>query len=102
MNEGRENRTTGRRRTLFGGTIFAKGGKSWDCSISDISEAGVRAKVDAEFDLGDSVDLRINKFNDMRPCTVMWIRDEYIGLQFNVKIDPDAENLSELFKFARK
>jgi len=102
MNEGRENRTTGRRRTLFGGTIFGKDGSKWDCSISDISEAGVRAKVDAEFEIGDEVDLRINKFNDMRPCVVMWKREEFIGLQFHVKIDPDAENLTGLFKFARK
>ena len=102
MVEGHENRATGRRRTLFGGTIFSKNGNSWDCSISDISEAGVRAKVKAEFEIGDKLDLRINKFNDMRPCTVMWIRDKYIGLQFDVKIDPETENLSELFKFARK
>lgn len=102
MQEGRENRTTGRRRTLFGGTIFGKDGNTWDCSISDISEAGVRAKVKAEFEIGDKVDLRINKFNDMRPCTVMWIRDGFIGLQFNVKIDPESENLTELFRFARK
>lgn len=102
MQEGRENRASGRRRTLFGGTIFGKDGNSWDCSISDISKAGVRAKVKAEFEIGDPVDLRINKFNDMRPCTVMWARDGFIGLQFNVRIDPESENLTELFKFARK
>ncbi len=38
-----------RRRTLIGGMIY-RGADKWSCSISDISESGVRVKTDAEIE----------------------------------------------------
>ena len=98
MADEKDNRTSGRRRTLFGGVIFDEKGNSWDCSISDISETGARVKTDADLEAGSFVDLKINKFNDIRRTKVMWFREGHIGLEFVVKIDKTKEGMSEFFK----
>ncbi len=98
MADGKESRSSGRRRTLFGGVIYGEGGETWDCSISDISEEGAKVKSSAELELGTFVDLKINKFNDLRRTKVMWIRDGHVGLQFLVKIDKAKDGMSEFFK----
>ncbi len=98
MADGKESRRSGRRRTLFGGVIYGEGGEAWDCSISDISEEGAKVKSDADLDRGTFVDLKINKFNDLRRTKVMWIRGGHVGLQFLVKIDKAKDGMSDFFK----
>ena len=98
MADERDNRESGRRRTLFGGVIFDEDGKSWNCSISDISESGAKVKTEADLKAGSFVDLKINKFNDIRRTKVMWFREGHIGLEFVVKIDKTKEGISEFFK----
>ena len=98
MADSRENRKTGRRRTLFGGVVYDEDGKGWDCSISDISETGARIKSAAKLELDMFVDLKINKFNDLRRTKVMWKREGFVGLEFLVKIDKAKDGLSEFFK----
>lgn len=98
MVQGEEHRKDGRRRTLFGGTIYDESGQSFDCSVSDISTSGVKVKTKTEFEIGDAVDLRINKFNDLRPCHVIWKREGAIGLRFEVHIDPYDPDMADLFK----
>lgn len=100
MADGINNRRAGRRRTLFGGVIYDEDRNIWECSISDFSEEGVKVKVRSEvnFEIGDSVDLKINKFEGLRRCKIMWARDGYIGLRFLVKIDKVKDGMSEFFK----
>lgn len=98
MADSNESRKTGRRRTLFGGVVYDEVGKGWDCMISDISETGAKVKSAANLEIGMSVDLKINKFNDMRRTKVMWIREGYVGLEFLVKIDKAKDGISEFFK----
>ncbi len=102
MADGQEHRRSGRRRTLFGGKMFDEEGNVWECSVSDISEEGARVKSDAALAAESFVDLKINKFNDLRRCKVMWVREGYIGLQFLVKIDKDKEGMSDFFKLIEK
>ncbi len=102
MADGQENRRSGRRRTLFGGKMFDEEGNVWECSVSDISEEGARVKSDAALPAESFVDLKINKFNDLRRCKVMWVREGYIGLLFLVKIDKDKEGMSDFFKLIEK
>jgi len=83
---------------LFGGVVYDEEGKAWECSISDISETGARIKSEAKLELKMFVDLKINKFNDLRRTKVMWKREGYVGLQFLVKIDKGKNGLSEFFK----
>jgi len=97
MADGRDNRKSGRRRTLFGGVIYA-GDSAWDCSISDISEMGAKVRVGTELPIGAFVDLKITKLNDLRRCKVMWIRDGHLGLEFVVKIDKVKNGMTEFFK----
>ncbi len=104
MADGRENRRSGRRKTLFGGVIYDEDRNAWECSVSDLSEEGVRIKItpEANLELGDFVDLKINKFNDLRRSKVMWARDGYTGLQFLVKVDRNEESMSGFFKLIDK
>jgi len=104
MADGRENRRSGRRKTLFGGVIYDEDRNAWECSVSDLSEEGVRIKVvpEANLELGDFVDLKINKFNALRRSKVMWAREGYTGLQFLVKVNRNEEGMSEFFKLIGK
>jgi len=88
-----------RRRTIFGGVIFERDGNTWECSVADISETGVRVRVGTELELGSYVELKINKFDGLRRCEVMWKREKWIGLRFEVKLNPDDEEMATLFKF---
>ena len=98
MADERDSRKSGRRRTLFGGVIYGEDGQTWTCSISDISEKGAKVKSDAEVESGSFVDLKINKFNDIRRTKVMWIREGHLGLEFLVKIDKVKDGMAEFFK----
>ena len=98
MADGKETRRSGRRRTLFGGVIYGEGGETWDCSISDISEEGAKVRSEAELEIGTFVDLKINKFKDLRRTKVMWVRGGHVGLQFLVKIDKAKDGMSDFFK----
>lgn len=95
-----KDRRSTRRRTLFGGVVYDDERNAWDCSVSDFSEEGVKVRVppDANLEMGAFVDLKINKFNDIRRCKVMWARDGFIGLQFLVKIDKEKDGMSDFFK----
>lgn len=98
MAEGRDQRKSGRRRTLFGGVIFDENRKVWECSVADISQVGAKIKCAAELEKGAFVELKINKFNDLRRCKVMWTRPGVIGLEFLIEIDKVKDGMSELFK----
>lgn len=102
MNTNEDKRNSMRRRTIFGGVLFDDGGRHWDCSISDISETGVKIRSKtAELQIGDEIELKINKFNDLRRCEVSWIRGNHIGLRFLVTITHHDGDMARLFKFAR-
>ena len=91
------NRTFRRRRTLFGGTIF-KGSQKWDCRISDISESGVRVRTDCDLEIGTLVELKITKINDFREAEIVWKTENFIGLNFLVRIDPKNAEVALLFR----
>ncbi|NQU59499.1 MAG: PilZ domain-containing protein [Rhodospirillales bacterium] len=97
-----ESRRSNRRRTLFGGFIFDEDGKSWDCSVSDISYTGVKVRSEVNLEMGAFVELKINKFNDLRRTKVMWVGPGQYGLQFLVKIDKAKDGMTELFKLIDK
>lgn len=98
MADASDKRKSGRRRTLFGGVVYVGGNEAWDCSISDISEIGAKVRVAADLPVGSFVDLKINKLNDIRRCTVMWAREGHLGLEFLVKIDKSKNRMGEFFK----
>ncbi len=91
-----------RRRTIFGGVVYTDDGRQWDCSVSDISATGVRVRLPELLDHGTLVDLKINKFNDLRRCEVVWVRDPYLGLKFLVEIPENDKNMTTLFKLGPK
>ncbi len=93
-------RSTTRRRTIFGGVIYEDDGRNSECSVSDISQSGVKVKTSIAPEVGAEVDLKINKFNAIHRCTVAWIREGEIGLQFLVAISPKDDEMARLFKFS--
>ncbi len=102
MADGIDKRAHGRRRTIFGGTIYAQNGGVWDCSIVDISESGVKLRATTELAMGDKVDLKINKYNELRSCEVIWLREGEVGLQFIMNIDPQRAGMNNLLGILRK
>lgn len=90
-----------RRRTIFGGVLYEDNGRPVECAVSDISESGVKVKANIDLKVGTELDLKINKFNDIRRCSVAWIRDGAIGLSFLVPITPKDEEMAKLFKFSK-
>ncbi len=102
MDNVEDKRNSLRRRTIFGGVLFDDGGRNWECSVSDISETGVKVRAKtAELEVGAQIELKINKFNDLRRCEVTWVRGKEFGLRFLVTITRHDGDLARLFKFAR-
>jgi len=102
MNTNDDKRNSLRRRTIFGGVLFDDGGRNWECSVSDISETGVKVRAKtAKLKVGGEIELKINKFNDLRRCEVTWARGTEFGLRFLVSITRQDGELARLFKFAR-
>lgn len=93
-------RTNIRRKTIFGGVLYDEAGRSFECSVSDISQTGAKIRVSAPLQVGAEIDLKINKFNDLRRCTVAWVRENAIGLHFLVPITTKNEEMARLFKFS--
>ena len=91
-------RAKGRRKTLFGGVIYDENKDKWDCKISDISESGAMVKSAAPLKAGSFVDLRINKYKDLRRVEVMWAKDGVIGLRFLVELKKSSQEMSRFFE----
>ena len=90
-----------RRRTLFGGLIFAPDGTQHECSISDISKSGARVRVSGELEVGSHVDLKINKYGILLRSTVMWLREGYYGVEFKTGLDTEDEGVRRFFDLIR-
>lgn len=94
-------RTSVRRRTIFGGVLFLDDGQHWDCSVSDISKSGVKVRTPRPVEKGTLVDLKINKFDELRQCEVIWVGESFIGLRFLVEIDDGDKTMASLFSLGR-
>lgn len=90
-----------RRRTIFGGIIYEDTGQATECSITDISETGVKVRTKMSLEIGREVDLKINKFNELRRCVVAWVREGEVGLQFLIAMTAKNEEMARLFKFSK-
>lgn len=100
MTEDANQRTKTRRRTIFGGVIYEDNGRNSECSVNDISQSGVKVKTSITPEIGVEVDLKINKFNTIHRCSIAWVRNGEIGLQFLVAISPKNDEMARLFKFS--
>lgn len=98
-----DHRQTPRRKSLFGGRIFLDGGGAWDCLIRDLSEGGAKVRVDdpTPLEKGMRIDLKVNKFEDLRRAEVMWVRGTEIGLRFLAPMDGNSKSMERFFGLAR-
>jgi len=101
MVDNTDKRNSFRRKTIFGGVLFDDGGRNWECSVSDISKTGVKVRVKSvALQVDDEIELKINKFNDLRRCRISWNRGNEYGLSFLVAISEKDGEMSRLFDFA--
>ena len=98
MNDVENRRDTPRRKTLFGGVVFDDHSHNWECSVSDISATGVKVKSSYSPEKEMSLNLKINKFDDIRRCGVTWVRDGEFGLRFLVPITAEDTDIYRLLK----
>jgi len=96
MNDISNRRISPRRRTIFGGVIFDDHGHNWECSVSDISSTGVKIKASKVPEPGIEINLKINKYNDLRRCRVTWVRGGEFGLNFLVPITEEDNDIYRL------
>ena len=92
-----EKRILPRRRAILGGRLFDVQGKGWDCTVRDLSEGGAKVTSDATLSQGEMIDLKINKFDDIRRAEVMWAGGRDAGLRFVNKIDKVPESMRRFF-----
>lgn len=83
---------------MFGGVVYDDAGNKWTCSVIEFSTLGARIRSDATLEVGGFADLKINKYNDLRRCTVIWAEDGQIGFKFLVKVDETKKGISDLLK----
>jgi hypothetical protein len=98
MNDAENRRATPRRRTIFGGVIFDDNGLNWECSVSDISSTGVKVRSSQVPGSDTEINLKINKYNDLRRCQVTWTREGEFGLRFLVPISEHDDDIYRLLK----
>ncbi len=98
MDDIKNKREKMRRRTMFGGVVFDDHGHNWECSVSDISVTGVKIKLSQILEVGGEINLKINKYNDLRRCVVTWARGNEFGLRFLVPISEQEEDIYRLLK----
>ncbi len=85
---------------MFGGVVYDDAGNKWPCSIIEFSTLGARIRSDASVDVGDFINLKINKYNDLRRSQVIWIKGGQIGFKFLVKVDETKKGISDLLKLS--
>lgn len=98
MNDNSNRRENPRRKTIFGGVLFNDEGKNWECFVSDISSTGVKVRAAELPESGIEINLKINKFNDLRRGKVTWVRNGEFGMNFLVPISDRDEELYRLIK----
>ena len=95
-------RTTTRRRTLLGGRVFDDEGRIEDCTISDISVAGVRIRVGYHFPNATQLTLRMDRFGEILRAAIMWRRGGQIGLQFLKPFTAIPPAMAAIFKLLKE
>ena len=86
----KELRADARRRTILGGKLISDSGQICDCLIMDLSLAGVRCRCDEPLDSKTFVNVRIDRFGELRRAQVMWVRGDQVGLRFIEKVTGTA------------
>ena len=84
--QGKELRADVRRRTILGGKLISDSGQVRDCLIMDLSLAGVRCRCGEPLETKSFVNVRIDRFGELRRAQVMWVRGDQVGLRFVEKI----------------
>ena len=99
--DGKELRADVRRRTILGGKLISDAGQVKDCLIMDLSLAGVRCRCGEPMESKTFVNVRINRFGELRRAEVMWVRGDQVGLRFTEKIAGNtgtSEGIGKLLK----
>lgn len=70
------------RQTLFMAVRFRRGGQTTICDVVDLSEAGCRLRLSANFvDVGDTVFIKPDSLEALAG-TVRWKNDHWMGIEF--------------------
>lgn len=93
-----ESRSAQRKRTLFKGVLSYGQNCAFtvDCVISDISEAGARVQIQPGPPVPTDVFLVHLRERAAYEASVVWRRDNYLGLKFAARHDLENPNTEDL------
>ncbi len=77
-----DRRRSPRRRAMKPATILLEGGLRLPCMVRDISEHGVRLKIDNSSEIPETFLLQIGR-DAPRPCRTVWTGDRQMGVAFS-------------------
>lgn len=77
-----DRRGSSRRKILRGGRTFWPNGDSSECTIYNFSETG--AKLELRGPAPNAFDLAVNGDSERRSCLVVWRKENYVGVKFQV------------------
>ena len=77
-----ERRNSSRRKILKGGRTFWPNGDFSECTVYNFSETG--AKLAIRGSAPNCFDLAVDGDSERRPCLVVWRKENYVGVKFQV------------------
>lgn len=91
-----------RRKTILGGRLYDDRGNVWDCIVKDLSESGAKVVIETDLGLGEFVDFKVNKFEDIRRAEVRWIEGNLMGIRFLAKMEKVPSSMRRLFTLMKE
>ena len=86
-----EQRREQRSRTLRGGKIVFNDRRSViDCLVRNLSDGGTCLQVNSTIDVPFTFDLKLDGEQESRPCKVVWVTDNRMGVEFQDGRDNEA------------
>lgn len=84
-----DRRSEDRQKLILRIGVLEQDGRPVFCLVRNISSSGVEVKPYSRVSQGSSISLRVGDENAI-PGTVVWIRDELVGIKFGQPLNPQA------------
>jgi hypothetical protein len=81
-----ERRSENRHRTVLRVAVIESGGRSQLCTVRNVSETGLKAKLFRKLAAGEEIRIRLRE-DEWLPGCVVWCQDGFAGIKFSQALD---------------